>query len=62
MDIADGIVSASIVSSSINKLSQKIENLDKQNFTLQKRLYWLTIATTVLAFIQTVVIVTQIFY
>lgn len=60
--MSDDLVGAILIKHDIKKLVDKLDQIYKQNFTLQKRLFWLTIATTVLAFIQTVVIITQIFY
>ena len=57
--MSDAIVNAILINNEIKSLGNKIEDLNKQNAILQKRLYWLTIATTFLAFVQTIFLIIQ---
>jgi hypothetical protein len=53
------LVGGLIVTGAVNSLRGHLEESNKQNSILQKRIFWLTIATTALVLIQTVVIVLE---
>ncbi|OHA80037.1 MAG: hypothetical protein A2747_00720 [Candidatus Yonathbacteria bacterium RIFCSPHIGHO2_01_FULL_44_41] len=59
--MTDELVGAILVRQEVRKLTEKLDELSKQNSVLQRRLLWLTVVTTALAFIQTIVVLIQIF-
>ncbi len=54
--MSDELISAVLIKHEIKKLLAGIEDMNKQNEVLQRRLLWLTIVTTILTLVQVVFI------
>jgi hypothetical protein len=59
--MSDELVSAVLIKNEIKRSTESLKELNKQNSILQNRLFWLTIVTSILACIQTVILIVQVF-